>query len=159
MVTQAIERWLDKLFAWWPWKKQPASSYPQAVSNKVNRITPQEPVWRTSPTEIEGQPGITSIAVEHGKDETIAEAESDCLSVEHQDEAQTPYQPLVAEDITLPPLFLFDSSPPHEHSPREGSSPAIEKQRLVFLHYLVRKGLVNEGFATGQVPDQYNKDH
>jgi hypothetical protein len=48
----------------------------------------------------------------------------------------------------------------------EASIPAVlpltppaptREQKLEFLHYLVKRGIVNEGFAEGQVPEQYRK--
>jgi hypothetical protein len=30
---------------------------------------------------------------------------------------------------------------------------------LAFLHYLVKRGLVNEGFTEGQVPKQYRRKY
>jgi hypothetical protein len=48
----------------------------------------------------------------------------------------------------------------------EASLPAVQpltppapnrEQKLEFLHYLVKRGIVNEGFAEGQVPEQYRK--
>jgi hypothetical protein len=33
--------------------------------------------------------------------------------------------------------------------------PPTPEQKLEFLHYLVRRGIVNEGFTEGRIPKQY----
>jgi hypothetical protein len=37
----------------------------------------------------------------------------------------------------------------------EAVPPPTAAQKLEFLRYLVKRGIVNEGFAAGQVPEQY----
>jgi len=49
------------------------------------------------------------------------------------------HMPMQAEAVK------FDTPPP---------TPTPE-QKLEFLHYLVKRGIVNEGFAEGQIPKQY----
>jgi hypothetical protein len=138
MITQALKRWLQKLFAWWPWKSTPATGYSQAVRNSG---TTQETVWRTTMEGPLPQAGMMSVAVE--QDEAVPEQGWMLASTE--DHTERPVQPV---------------SPTAEHSGSPGElsapSPTFEQQ-LEFLHYLVKRGLVNEGFTEGQVPKQYRR--
>jgi hypothetical protein len=43
---------------------------------------------------------------------------------------------------------VFPDAPPPTPTP---------EQQLEFMHYLVKRGIVNEGFTEGQVPEQYRK--
>ena len=87
------------------------------------------------------QAGMMSVAVE--QDEAVPEQGWMLTSAE--DYAERPVQP---------------ASSTAEHSGSTGDlsdpSPTFEQQ-LAFLHYLVKRGLVNEGFTEGQVPKQYRR--
>ena len=69
-----------------------------------------------------------------------------------------PSPPLLEErtEITfpsLPPPATEKVKEIHDISP----TPGAERQ-LEFLRYLVKRGILNEGFAEGTVPDQYRKE-
>jgi len=66
MITQGIKRWLYKLFAWWPWKQTPETSYQQAVSN-LNMSMAQETMARIVDGSLPQPGSITSVVVEQEK--------------------------------------------------------------------------------------------
>jgi hypothetical protein len=73
-----------------------------------------------------------------------------------------PYPPALEErteaSFTLPPAEKTREAIPDGREGRSATiSPAPEKH-LEFLHYLVKRGIVNEGFAEGKVPDQYKRE-
>ena len=150
MITQTIKRWLDKLFAWLPWRRSSATGYAQAVSN-MNPGVIQESMIRNTVDGPLPQTGITSVAVERGRDEDIPE--SSRPTTEERPEYVVSSHPPLAED----PLNLLNS--PAKETNRSAAevfppSPTPE-QKLAFLQYLVKRGIVNEGFDEGQVPRQY----
>jgi len=44
MITQTIKRWLNRVFAWWPWKRSPASASIHRAS-KLNQATLPDIFW------------------------------------------------------------------------------------------------------------------
>jgi len=52
---------------------------------------------------------------------------------------------------------IFSSDAPSLLAPIPGRAPTPEQQ-LEFLHYLVKRGIVNEGFEEGKIPEQYRKE-
>ncbi|MBV9713595.1 MAG: hypothetical protein JO011_22075 [Ktedonobacteraceae bacterium] len=152
MITQKIKRWLSKLFAWWPWRRPLETSYAQAVSNMNPGVT-QESIVRNTVDGPLPQSGSRSVAVEQGRDEDIPE--SSRPTTEERPEYVV---------STHPPLT--DEPPPALHPPaREKNRPILEasapsptpEQKLEFLQYLVKRGIINEGFGEGQLPRQYKK--
>ncbi len=156
MITQTIKDWLSKLFAWWPWKRSPETGYSQAVGD-LNTGTIQESLWRATVDGPVPQPGITSVAVEQGRDKTFSET---CRSAtdDHADQTIPSSSPTIGENAIAP-------QPPAKEAPHEEAIPAeisvqpppTVEQQLAFLQYLVKNGVVNEGFAEGQVPEQYRR--
>ena len=152
MITQSIKQWLNKLFAWWPWKRSPETSYTQAVSNLNTSVT-QDSMLRTTVDGPLPQTGNTSVAVEQGRGEEIPE--SSRPTTEERPEQVVSSHPSPAEDTFSPrhpPEALKESSKVEAPPP----TPTPE-QKLAFLQYLVKRGIVNEGFGEGQVPRQYKK--
>ncbi len=153
MVTQAIKRWLQNLFAWWPWKRYPETDYAHP-QNMMNMGATQESILRTTVDGSITQPGTTSVAVEHaeGTDPT----ETNWATTEEHLERVMPSLP---EDMNA----AFSSSvepgkkPPQSEGAIEDAPPPTIEQQLEFLRYLVRRGVVNEGFERGNEPDQYKK--
>ena len=152
MITQ-IKRWLNKLFAWWPWGRSNGTDYIQAT-NSLNRGTTQELVWRTSVDGYVPQPGITSVVVEQGVDDTAPETHQS-ITDEYSERVSQSYQSNEA----------FPSAIPQNNGMKELSSfpgdiplsSSDEEQHLTFLHYLVKRGVYNEGFIEGQEPEQYRQ--
>jgi len=101
------------------------------------------------------QPGVTSVVVEHEAGGNSPESQS---------------QPLLGDELSerTSPSAKHDEQPTIPHPlpgaigkdmhilPDSGQMPSSEhEQQLEFLRYLVQQGVVNEGFAEGQVPTQY----
>ncbi len=152
MITQTLKRWLNKLFAWWPWSRSNGINYARSA-NSLNRGTTQELVWRTTVDGYVPQPGITSVVVEQGIDDMMPEAHQSSAD-DYSERISQSYQPTSNEDASSPqnsgmkelPLLTGDIS-----------SSSSEEQHLTFLHYLVKRGVYNEGFIEGQEPEQYRQ--
>jgi len=156
MITQAIKHWLNKLFAWWPWRRSSEADYAQVVS-KPNTGTTQEPTWRTTIGGSISQPGITSVAIEQGSEEIVTE--TSWSTIEERPDRATQSQPQASAteenaNITRASSATKDISTSRGEIPQP---PPTQEQQMAFLQYLVRRGLVNEGFAEGQVPEQYKQ--
>jgi len=155
MITQTLKSWLQKLFAWWPWKSAPATGYSQSLPNG-NMGTAQETVWRTM---VEGplpQAGMMSVAVE--QDEGMPEPGWPSSEDQPQRLVQPSSPTAEPTDSTHHPGA--DSSRGAYIPTDDASSPSPTfEQQLAFLHYLVKRGLINEGFAEGQVPKQYKRKY
>ncbi len=152
MITQAIKQWLSKLFAWWPWKRSPVTGYTQAASNLNTGVT-QEPMLRSTVDGPLPQTGTTSVAVEQGRDAEIPES-SRPTTEERPEQVVSSYPPLTEENASPhnPPEARKETS--KAKVPLPSSTP---EQKLAFLHYLVKRGIVNEGFSEDQVPRQYKR--
>jgi hypothetical protein len=154
MTTQAIKRWLSRLFAWWPRRKLPETGYAQTASSG-NKGPLSEPAWRTTVEGASPQPGITSVAVDHKNDESMLEGNR-AVRENSQELPPASRQPGAGEY----PNTSHATSPSTDNAQRDVSvpSPTVE-QRLAFMRYLAQRGLLNEGFAEGQIPDQYKKKY
>jgi len=152
MITQTIKRWLNRLFAWWPWKRSPETSYAQAISNMNSGVT-QESTLRNTVDGPLPQTGSTSVAVEQGRDEDIPE--SSRPTTEERPEQILSSHPLLAEE-TPDPLLPTDKEKKPSTVDAPPPSPTSE-QKLAFLQYLVKRGTINEGFSEEQIPRQYKK--
>ena len=143
MITQTLKRWWHKLFAWWPWKRPESVEPAQTISNASIRAT-QEITWQTTIDGTAPQPGNSSIAVEHCQNAT-SETHRDPISPSSQARQETfpPFQHAANREIDDYPL---GEAVPHE-------------QHLIFLQYLVKHSIFNEGFQEGQIPEQYKQAH
>jgi len=152
MILQSIKAWLHKLFAWWPWKRSSITAYPQATLNMSKGMT-QEQLWRSVVEAPMPQSGITSVVVEHGASENMSEPQP-LLGDELSERLSSPpnYDELPPITHTLPGTTGKDMSILPDNVP--ALSPIYEQQ-LEFLRYLVQQGVVNEGFAVGEIPAQY----
>ena len=156
MITQAIKGWLRRMFAWWPWKQSSANSYSHAVS-PFSKGFSQEPAPRSTIDGIAPQAGITP------RLSTIEEQWP-----ERVDRSQ-PYLPETGEPAERPLLPLPPPAELIEEKQRAdtegvagvreaaGMQSSKPEQQLEFLQYLVRRGIVNEGFEKGNEPEQYRR--
>jgi hypothetical protein len=169
MITQAIKRWLDKMFAWWPWKTAPETDF-VPVTTPIHRGVTQN--FRDTNNAI---PWSTSEGVAPQSSATpliFGQGETTRSTIGEWPERVVQSSPF-ANEKTEPPSPLLPANPPAEQkidSSNSGTSieaPAIfsdipptptPEQQLEFLAYLVRRGLVNEGFPEGHVPEQYRKE-
>jgi hypothetical protein len=159
MITQAIKRWWRKLWAWLPWGNASQTSYTQTVTN-LNQGTTQESLWRTTMDGPLSQPGITSVVIEQERDNLSAEASlsitdewSDPL-VQHSPPGKEEH----ADSSLLSANKTSEKTKPLTAPDDDAVTPAPTfEQQMAFLQYLVKRGIINEGFAEGQVPKQYRR--
>ena len=167
MLTQGIKRWLSNLFGWWPWKKSSGRGYAH-VERSFNKSVAQEPMsWSTS-DGVTPHSGAAPLIIGQGETSQTSLSTIDEWPeriVQAPPPSPTPPAPEFDKvDLSQPPQSI-DSS---ESAVESGSAnselvidpppPPTPEQKLDFLHYLVKRGIVNEGFAEGQVPIQYKKN-
>ena len=135
-LTQAIKNWLHKMFAWWPWKQSTQIEY-SPFANSINKGTTQETLSKSMTDGIVPQTGIVP------RLSTIQELP----------------ERVVQTDITAKNEFtetpslgsLGDGEPmkkpamPADETPAGMQTPPSTQQRLEFLQYLIKRGIVNEG--------------
>src|SRR6266516_1760497 len=135
-LTQAIKNWLHKMFAWWPWK-QSTQIDNSTFANSINKGTTQETLSKSITDGIVPQSGIVP------RLSTIQELP----------------ERVVQTDITAKNEFtetsslgsLGDGEPmkkpamPADETPAGIQTPPSTQQRLEFLQYLIKRGIVNEG--------------
>ncbi len=174
MVTQAIKNWLRKLFAWWPWKQSPEIKHTH-VASPLNKGTTQGTISRSAIDGVASQPQ-SGIAQRLSTIEEWPERVVKPLSSPPQPLSPPPTLPPAASELPetplLPPLTspldkvkgstdkaadIFSSDVPSTPAPMPGRAPTPEQQ-LEFLHYLVKRGIINEGFEEGKIPEQYRRE-
>jgi len=123
-LTQAITNLLHKMFAWWPWKKSTQIEY-APYSSSINIGTNQETLSKSINDGIASQTGITP------RLSTIQEWP----------------ERVVQTDVTakneLPETLPLGSS--GDETPTGVQTSPSTQQRLEFLQYLIKRGIVNEG--------------
>lgn len=129
MITQTIKGWLQKVFAWWPWKQSPPVKYRHVASAVSRGSAPETSLWIPEEGTVP-QAGATPRR----------------LSFENR-----PDRPGRAESPDLSPLSAPASFPPAgadsaENCAQDAQPSPNSRQRLEFLRYLVQRGIVNEGF-------------
>jgi hypothetical protein len=173
MLTQGIKRWLSKLFGWWPWKKTTEQEYAHLEGPLNKGVTQESMLWSASDgitphsgvaPHILGQneSSQTSLSTIDEWPERVVQSSppspvpSPSPAVDKVDPPQPP---------TLQPPQSIDSSVSAVESGSANAElvfdpppPPTPEQKLDFLHYLVKQGIVNEGFAEGQVPEQYKNN-
>jgi hypothetical protein len=166
MLTQAIKRWLNKLFGWWPWKNSSEPEYTHVVS-PLNKGVSQESVLRSTSDGATPQSGAGAAP------QIVGQGETSCSTIDEWPErVMQPPPPASIEKAELPPAPLPTTSPLETARTSQEDIPTAKRkgetlfpdappptptpeQQLEFLHYLVKRGIVNEGFAEGNVPEQY----
>lgn len=152
MITQAIKRWLQNLFAWWPWKTTPETSYVHTPTSY--KSTTQESTLRTTVEGSITQPGVSSVAVEHSEEDMLTDLSWSML--DERPERNLPPPPPIAEESSDKPRTPSKEQEKDKQDTSEEETPApTTAQKLEFLRYLVQKGHVNEGFSKGKEPEQY----
>ncbi len=138
MITQTIKNWLHKLFAWWPWK-QPAQVEYTNVTSTLNKGTTQESLSLPTIDGAAAQTGISPYlpAIEELPERT---AQSQFPASSSLDATSVPPPLTPPVEITREPALDRD-----EASSFVPPAPTPQ-QRLEFLQYLVKRGIVNEGF-------------
>jgi len=145
MITQGIKRWLQSLFAWWPWRHASEDDYAQTPGTLNKGTTPEALFFTTvdGPYAQPAQSGITSVAVEPIEDDAITE-NGRATPEEHSFPS---LKPSVEDSGLIPaPIAEEKAKPVQENSTVVQETPApTPQQRLEFLRYLVERGIVNEG--------------
>jgi hypothetical protein len=154
MITQKIKNWLSKLFAWWPWRRSASIDVTHHIGN-VNTGMTQEQTWRALSDGPMSQPGIMSVAVEQGKEEPVPE--NNRFSIDERIERFTQKQLPGADEKTGSPHNPSAETAREPSSSRRDIPAPTQEQQLAFLRYLVKRGIVNEGFPEGQAPEQYKQ--
>ena len=132
MITQAIKRWLHNMFAWWPWKHMPPEAYRRASGPLAVGTTPEG----ISRSAVEGTMPQASMTPRLS---TIEERPERAISVPNE-MAETPLPPSLRSAVDT------STEPGNENASPAVPSTPTPRQRLEFLQYLVKRGLVNEGF-------------
>lgn len=145
MVTQAIKHWFSKLSAWWPWHKSSEAGYTQTVHTR-NQGVIQESRWHTTMDGPISLPGASLQAIEDRQGVILPEERTEYIRQPSQ----------FAAEESLNASHTFSTTNEGSLSKGEASSPLVG-QHLAFLRYLVKRGIVNEGFKEGQIPDQYKR--
>jgi hypothetical protein len=130
MITQRFKRWLKTLFAWWPWQQSASADHAHSVSNSK-----RSSIYSLSSSVSEG----SFVDLHDTHDAYDMQRNSEL--VDEQGDATVQCMPTRVSDEAL----AVQVASTVEH-------------RLEFLRYLVKQGIVNEGFARDQQPEQYRHD-
>jgi hypothetical protein len=166
MITQALKRWLREIFGWLSGKSAAdAESHartPTNTSMTSESLTPSTIDGGTTPPS-----GVAPLIL--GQGETSCSTLNDWSErpVQGPSSPSSPPGEKIELPATPPPV---PNTPPVETTRLEkenipAQAEAVDfdtpppnptpEQKLEFLRYLVKRGIVNEGFAEGQIPKQY----
>ena len=133
-LTQAIKNWLHKMFAWWPWKQSTQIEYsPYAINNGA----PQETLSKSMTDGIAPQTGIVP------RLSTIQEWPERVVQTDVTAKNELPETPSLASSGDGEPMKK--SATPADETPAGVQTSPSTQQRLEFLQYLIKRGIVNEG--------------
>jgi hypothetical protein len=127
-LTQAITNWLHKMFAWWPWKESTQTEY-APYSSSLNKGTTQESMSKSIHESTTPQTGIApSLSTIQEWPERVIQTDVNAKNELSRD----------GESMTKP-------ATPADETPASMQASPSTQQRLEFLQYLVKHGIVNEG--------------
>ncbi len=133
-LTQAITNWLHKMFAWWPWKQSTQFEYsPYAI----NKGTTQESLSKSMTDGIAPQTGIVP------RLSTIQEWPERVVQTDLTAKNELPETPSLGSSGDGEPMKK--SATPEDETPAGMQTSPSTQQRLEFLQYLIKRGIVNEG--------------
>jgi len=133
-LTQAITNWLHKMFAWWPWKQSTQFEYsPYAI----NKGTTQESLSKSMTDGIAPQTGIVP------RLSTIQEWPERVVQTDVTAKNELPETPSLGSSGDGEPMKK--SATPKDETPAGMQTSPSTQQRLEFLQYLIKRGIVNEG--------------
>lgn len=143
MITQAIKRWWHRLFA--RWSRNPSESVSFAsVDQRTNAALTPESTSYPSLSGLTPQPGAAPLIAGN------AQGDVTCSTLDELPDHR-PKGPLSSAE-NAPDANSVQT--PETAANRSALKPTPEQQ-LDFLNYLVKRGLVNEGFSEDRVPQQY----
>ena len=125
-LTQAIKNWLHKMFAWWPWKQSTQIEY-SYYANSINKETTQESLSKSITDGITPQAGILPRL----------------STMEEWPERVVQSDLTVKNELTETPSL--SSTPSGDRTSAGAQTSPSPQQRLEFLQYLIKRGIVNEG--------------
>jgi hypothetical protein len=136
MIAQQIKNWLRRVFSWWPARQQTSPVGYRHDSGMLSAVTPSDGATLSALEGTSPQLGSTSTS---GTANTTP-----YFSTTEERPTSTLLTPSPANDGTTTPHSL---APPADNSTTPGqTAPApTAQQRLEFLRYLVRQGIINEG--------------
>jgi len=136
MLTQTIKNWLHKMFAWWPWKQSTRIEHSH-VANPLKGAA-QESVSRSTIDGVVPQTGIAPrlSTIEEWPERVV---QSDFPAASEFTETPLPPPSASSGEMTKESLTPSDGTSVVFHA-----TPSPQ-QRLEFLQYLVKRGIVNEG--------------
>ncbi len=135
-LTQAIKNWLHKMFAWWPWKQSTQIEY-SPYANSINKGTTQEALSKSMTDDIVPQTGIVP------RLSTIKEWPERVVQTDITAKNELTETPSLASSEDGEPMKK--SATPADETPAGVQPSPSTQQRLEFLQYLIKRGIVNEG--------------
>ena len=135
-LTQAITSWLHKMFSWWPRKQSTQIDYSLSV-NSLNKGTTQETLSKSMTDGIVPQTGIVP------RLSTIQEWPERVVQTDVTAKNELPETPSIGSSRDGEPMKK--SAMPADETPADMQSSPSTQQRLEFLQYLIKRGIVNEG--------------
>ncbi len=137
-LTQTIKNWLHKMFAWWPWKQSTQFEYSNAV-NPLNQGLIQDTLSRSTIDGIATQTGIVPrFSTTEEWPERIVQSDLPTAD-EFAETPSVSSAPSSDGEIIKAPATSADGTF------AEAQTPPSPQQRLEFLHYLIKRGIINEG--------------
>src|SRR5437588_5465317 len=94
MITQAIKRWLNKLFGWLSWRKPPETEYTRVGSSLNKGVTQESAAWPTSDGAAP-QSGVAPLILGQG--------ETSCSTIDEWPESVIQASPPPTANEELPP--------------------------------------------------------
>ena len=135
-LAQAITNWLHKMFAWWPWKQSTQIEY-SPYANSLNKETTQETLSKSVTDGIAPQTGIVP------RLSTIQEWSERVVQTDLTAKNELPETSSLALSGDEEPMK--NSAMPANETPTGVQTSPSTQQRLEFLQYLIKRGIVNEG--------------
>jgi len=135
-LTHAIKNWLHKMFAWWPWKQSTQIEY-SPFANSINKGTTQETLSTSMTDSIAPQTGIVP------RLSTIKEWPERVVQTDITAKNELTETSSLASSGDGEPMKK--SATPADETPAGVQTSPSTQQRLEFLQYLIKRGIVNEG--------------
>jgi hypothetical protein len=135
-LTHAIKNWLHKMFAWWPWKQSTQIEY-SPFANSLNKGTTQESLSKSMTDNIAPQTGIVP------RLSTIQEWPERVVQTDITAKNELTETSSLASSGDGEPMKK--SATPADETPAGVQTSPSTQQRLEFLQYLIKRGIVNEG--------------
>ena len=135
-LTLTIKNWLHKMFAWWPWKQSTQIEY-SPFANSINKGTTQETLSKSMTDSIAPQTGIVP------RLSTIKEWPERVVQTDITAKNELTETSSLASSGDGEPMKK--SATPADETPAGVQTSPSTQQRLEFLQYLIKRGIVNEG--------------